>query len=107
MMQCPHLTQSITESADQSQSDADSDVNAIFTESGSESDPTSDSDIDSEGTDGDESDTDDELLNDEGQLPPEHYIAEAMRLDVTQLRRKRYSDKTQEKLDETTMYWNR
>jgi hypothetical protein len=95
------------DSMDQSQSDADSDVDAIFTDSGSESDPTSDSELSSEGSGDDESDSDDEYLNDEGQLPPEHYIAEALNLDVSQLRQKRYSECTQGKLDETTMYWNR
>jgi hypothetical protein len=92
------------ESTDQSQSDVDFDVNAIFTDNGSERDPTSDSELSSEGSDDDESDSDDEFHNDEGQLPPEHYIAEALSLDVSQLRQKRYSDCTQEKLDDTTMY---
>ena len=92
---------------DQSQTEVDSDVNTIFTENGSESDPTSDSELSSEGSDDEESGSDDEFHNDEGQLPPEHYIAEALSLDVSQLRQKRYSDCTQEKLDETTMYWNR
>jgi hypothetical protein len=89
---------------DQSQSDIDSDMNAVFTDNGSEGDPTSDSELSSEGTDGDESDSDDEYLNNKGQLPPEHYIAEALSLDVSQLRQKRYSDCTQEKLNETTIY---
>ncbi|EDN05363.1 conserved hypothetical protein [Histoplasma mississippiense (nom. inval.)] len=41
------------------------------------------------------------------QLPPEHYLALAESLDITQLRQKRYSPKTQEKLDETRDYWER
>ena len=44
---------------------------------------------------------------DEGQLSPEEYLAKAEQLDVSQLRQKRYSPKTQEKLDETAEYWNR
>jgi hypothetical protein len=106
-MSYSHLTESFTESINQSQSEEDSDANMIFTDSDSESDPTSDSEVDSDCTDNDESDTDDESLNDEGQMPPEHYIAETTRLDVSQLRKKRYSDTTDKKLDETTMYWNR
>jgi hypothetical protein len=89
---------------DQSQRDIDSDVNAVFTDNGSEGDPISDTELSSEGTDGDESDSDDEYLNNKGQLLLEHYIAEALSLDVSQLRQKRYSDCTQEKLNKTTMY---
>ena len=55
----------------------------------------------------DEDEPDDNAFDDEGQLPPEHYLAQAESLDVTQLRQKRYSDGTQERLDETRMYWNR
>ncbi|PGH03429.1 hypothetical protein AJ80_08677 [Polytolypa hystricis UAMH7299] len=45
--------------------------------------------------------------NNEGQLPAEHYLALAQSLDITQLRQKRYSPNTQEKLDETRDYWER
>ncbi|KAJ5437783.1 uncharacterized protein N7458_008781, partial [Penicillium daleae] len=79
------------DSIDQSQSDTDSDIDAIFTDSGSESDPTSDSKLSSEGSGDDESDSNNEYLNNEGQLLPEHYIAKALNLDVSQLRQKRYN----------------
>ncbi|BCR82796.1 hypothetical protein ACHE_10198S [Aspergillus chevalieri] len=49
----------------------------------------------------------DDISDDEGQLPPEHYLAQAKSLNVSQLRQQRYSDGTQEKLDETRMYWDR
>ncbi|OJJ82254.1 uncharacterized protein ASPGLDRAFT_49669 [Aspergillus glaucus CBS 516.65] len=51
--------------------------------------------------------SDDDIFNDEGQLPHEHYLAQAESLNVSQLQQKRYSDATQERLDETHMYWNR
>ncbi|KAI2734345.1 hypothetical protein DTO013E5_10161 [Penicillium roqueforti] len=35
----------------------------------------------------------------EEQLPPEYYLHEAESLDISQLRHKRYSPKTQERLD--------
>ena len=47
------------------------------------------------------------ISDDEGQLPCEHYLAQAESLDVSQLQQQRYSDVTQERLDETCMYWNR
>ncbi|ODM17343.1 hypothetical protein SI65_07018 [Aspergillus cristatus] len=70
----------------------------------SDSDSTSDPELDSEDSD-DEDEPD--ISNDEGQLPREHYLAQAESLDVSQLRQQRYSDVTQERLDETRMYWNR
>jgi hypothetical protein len=90
----------------QGQSDAESCVSAIFTDDGSESESSSDLELNSE--DSDDSDvSDDELHNDEGQLPSEHYLAEANGLDVSRLRQKRYSDNTQDALDGTIQYWNR
>ena len=94
------------ESEIQDQIDASSDLSAIFTDNGSESEFNSDSEPESEDSD-DENDSRDDSYTDEGQRPPEHYLAEAEGLDVSQLRQKRYSDKTQEKLDETVMHWNR
>ncbi|OJD27056.1 hypothetical protein ACJ73_01562 [Blastomyces percursus] len=58
------------------------------------------------GTD-DSDDSDNDAFDDEGQLPPEHYLAQAKSLDVSQLRQKRYSERTEEKLEETRMYWKR
>ncbi|OJD22696.1 hypothetical protein ACJ73_05960 [Blastomyces percursus] len=86
---------------DQNDSDASSDVSRIFSDNGPESESNSDSGLDSE------EDPDDSDNNDEGQLPAAHYLARAENLDVTQLRQKRYSDKTQEALDDTRVYWNR
>jgi hypothetical protein len=90
----------------ENQSDATSDLSEIFSDNGSDSDSSSDLEPDSEVSD-DEDEPDDNAVDDEGQLPPEHYLAQAESLDVSQLRQKRYSDDTQERLDETRMYWNR
>lgn len=99
------------ESDNESESDAGSDVTEIFSDNGPESESNSDLGLDSEDSDDDnddnDDDADDDCFNDEGQLSPEHYLAQAENLDVSQLRQKRYSDKTQEALDDTRMYWNR
>lgn len=87
------------------QSDASSDLSVIFSGNESESDSSSGPESDSEDDSDDEKDED--TFDDEGQLPPEHYLAQAESLDVTQLRQNRYSQNTQERLDETRMYWNR
>lgn len=89
----------------ENQSNATSDLTKIFSDNGSDSDSSSDPELDSEVSDEDE--PNDNAFDDEGQLPPEHYLAQAESLDVTQLRQKQYSDGTQERLDETRMYWNR
>ncbi|KAK2763710.1 hypothetical protein FQN54_009326 [Arachnomyces sp. PD_36] len=89
-------------SDDMSESDASSDVSEVFSNDGSDIESNSDLEVDSEDSD----DPDDDLF-DEGQLPPEHYLDEAKRLDVSRLRQKRYSDSTQKKLDEIRVYWNR
>ncbi|KAL4864645.1 hypothetical protein BDV12DRAFT_175830 [Aspergillus spectabilis] len=88
------------------QSDASSDLSEIFSDNGSDSDSSSDPDLDSEDSD-DEDEPDNDTFDNEGQLPPEHYLAQAESLDVSQLRQKRYSNGTQERLDKTCMYWNR
>lgn len=87
--------------------DGSSDVSEIFSDNESESDSNTDPELDSEASDSDSDGPDDKSFNDEGQLPPEYYLAQAESLDVSQLRQKRYADKTQEKLDETRVYWNR
>jgi hypothetical protein len=73
--------------------------------SGSVSDSNSDLELDSE--DSDDDDPGDDSFEDEGQLPPEHYLAKAESLDVSRLRQTRYSDSTRERLDETRVYWDR
>lgn len=87
-------------------SEPSTDLSEIFSDYGSDSDSTSDLVADSEVSDN-EDEIGDDNFDDEGQLPPEHYLAQAQSLDVSQLRQKRYSDGTQERLDETRMYWNR
>lgn len=86
-------------------SDTSSNASAVFSDCESETATDSELEIESEDSD------DDAMFNDfdidEGQLPPEHYLAEAEALNVSRLRQKRYSDKTQDKLDETVEYWNR
>jgi hypothetical protein len=89
-----------------SASDASSDLSDIFSDDGSDSDSSTDPGLDSEDSD-EEDEPGDDTFDDEGQLSPEHYLAQAESLDVSQLRQKRYSDGTQERLDETRMYWNR
>ncbi|GIJ89518.1 hypothetical protein Asppvi_008460 [Aspergillus pseudoviridinutans] len=86
-------------------SDASSSVSEIF--SGGESDSDSNSDLGYDSQDSDDGDDVPDDSSDDGQLPPEYYLAQAESLDVSQLRQKRYSDSTQERLDETRMYWNR
>ncbi|BCR90556.1 uncharacterized protein ACHE_60442S [Aspergillus chevalieri] len=76
--------------------DASSDLTEIFSDNSSDSDE-----------DEDEDESNDDISNDEGQLPPEHFLAQAESLNISQLQQKRYSDTTQERLDETYMYWNR
>ena len=90
----------------ENQTDASSNLTEIFSDNGSDSDSISDPEFDSEDSD-DEDETDNDISDDEGQLPPEHYLAQAESLNVSQFRQKRYSDTTQERLDETRMYWNR
>jgi hypothetical protein len=86
------------ESEKQNESDASSDVSAIFSDGGPESESNSDIELESENS------NDDDSSDDEGQLPPEHYLAGAKNLDVSQLRQKRYSDGTQGRLDEVRVY---
>ncbi|ODM16071.1 hypothetical protein SI65_08505 [Aspergillus cristatus] len=102
MASCPKLIRS---DGGENQSDATSDLTEISSDNGFDSDSSSDPELDSEVSDEDEPDNN--AFDDEGQLPPEHYLAQAESLDVTQLQQKRYSDGTQERLDETRMYWNR
>ncbi|KAL4801337.1 hypothetical protein BDV18DRAFT_167573 [Aspergillus unguis] len=93
------------ESEGQIESDSSSAVSEIFSDNGPDND--SDTDLEDSEESDDDDEQDEESFNDEGELPPEHYLAEAENLDVSQLRQKRYSDTTQEKLDETRVYWDR
>lgn len=100
----PHL-ELIGSDGGENQSNATSDLTEIFSDNGSDSNSSSDLELDSEVSDEDK--PNDNAFDNEGQLPPEHYLAQAESLDVTQLRQKQYSDSTQERLNETCMYWNR
>jgi hypothetical protein len=67
------------------------------------------SEPDSGGDNSDDSDND-SILDDgeeERELSALHYLQEAECLDVSQLRQRCYSPKTQAKLDETRDYWDR
>jgi hypothetical protein len=90
-------------------SNASTDLPDIF--SNDPSDASSDSELEPDmEPDGDDSDDDSDgelLFDDEKQYPPEYYQAESDSLDVSRLRQKRYSDKTQAKLNETMDYWDR
>lgn len=94
------------------ESDTSSGVPKIFSNNASDSDSStapsvfdSSSEPDSESED----ESDDGLASEleEEQLPPEYYLQEAESLDVSQLRQKRYSPKTQERLDEAQDFWDR
>ncbi|KUL81434.1 hypothetical protein ZTR_09552, partial [Talaromyces verruculosus] len=90
---------------DESDSDASSVLSQIFSDKGSDDESASELEPDEEGSD-DESVSDDDDLHDEGQLPAAEYLAIAENLNVSQLRQKRYSPTTQDKLDETHEYWD-
>jgi hypothetical protein len=91
---------------DESDSDASSVTSEIFSDNGSDDESVSDPESDKEESD-DESDSDDDDLHDPGELSANEYLAMAESLNVSQLRQKRYSPNTQDKLDETRMYWDR
>lgn len=99
-------SQQLTPDDESQDSDASSSVSEIFSDCESDSDSNSDLELDSEDSD-DEDDSPEDFSNDDGQLPPEYYLEQAESLDISQLRQNRYSDGTQEKLDETRKYWNR
>lgn len=97
------------------ESDTSSGLPEIFSNNASDSDSsTAPSDVDSSESEPDSDDeSDDEsedelaLEDEEEQLSPEYYLQEAEALDVSRLRQKRYSPKTQERLDETQDFWDR
>jgi hypothetical protein len=98
----------VLDTENESESDASSILTEIFSDDGLDDDSATDLDPDSDSEDlDDESDSEDDEAVDEGQLSPEEYLAKAEQLDVSQLRQKRYSPTTQEKLDDTGEYWNR
>ncbi|BDD60813.1 hypothetical protein MPDQ_007193 [Monascus purpureus] len=88
----------------QFESDSSSAVSKIFLDNGSDNDSTSDPEDSDESSDNDEQD--EESVINKGELPIEHYGAQAESLDISQLWQKWYSNTTQEKLDETCVYWD-
>ncbi|CRG88250.1 Threonine--tRNA ligase [Talaromyces islandicus] len=98
----------VLDTGNESESDTSSILTELFSDDELDDDSATDLDPDSDSEDpDDESDSEDDEAVDEGQLSAEEYLAKAEQLDVSQLRQKRYSPKTQEKLDETGEYWNR
>ena len=67
----------------ENQSNATSNLAKIFLDNRSDSDSSSDQDLNSEVLDKDEPDNN--AFDDEGQLPPEHYLAQVENLNITQL----------------------
>jgi hypothetical protein len=86
---------------DESDSTSDSDTDSLFDSSDDEADTASDTDLDSplEEVNSNTDDDDDDLFDDEVRHPPEYYLAASANLDVGRLRQKRYSPKTQGRLD--------
>lgn len=66
--------------------------------------PDADSGYESGSAGSEEVDSDDDDFDYEGQLPAEHYLAKAESLDISQLRQRRYSPLTQDKLDDLRRY---
>ena len=56
----------------------------------------------------DDNSSNDSILDyeEEQELPAEYYLQEAECLDVSHLQQKRYSPRTQDKLDKTREYWD-
>jgi hypothetical protein len=85
---------------DDSDSTSDSDTDSLFDDNDDETDTASETDLHSSPEQADSNtDVDDDLLEGEVRHPPEYYLAAAANLDVGRLRQKRYSPKTQERLD--------
>lgn len=88
-------------------SDASTDLLDVFTNNPSKNSFDSESEPDNSDN-SDRGSDDDSILDEEGgrELPAEYYLQEADCLDVSLLRHKRYSLRTQDKLDETRDYWD-
>lgn len=85
-----------------------SDVPDVFSDGAVDDSSESASELDSSGDNSDDS-NDDSILDEEEEqeLSALHYLQEAESLDVSQLRQKRYSPKTQSRLNDTRDYWDR
>ena len=82
-------------------STSDSDTDSLFDGSDDKADTASDTDLESllEEVNNNTDDDDDDLFDDEVRHPPEYYLTAEANLDVGRLRQKRYSPKTQKRLD--------
>ncbi|KAE8399029.1 hypothetical protein BDV37DRAFT_290564 [Aspergillus pseudonomiae] len=87
-------------------SGSDTELSEVFSDDGNNDSLDSVSEPDS-GDDASDDSNDDSTLDDVEavELSAEHYLQEADCLDVSRLRQKRYSPRTQEKLDKTRDYW--
>jgi hypothetical protein len=85
---------------DESDSTSDSDTDSIFDSSDNEADTASEPDVEqSLEKIINDADDDDDFFKGEVRHPPEHYTTRAANLDVGRLRKKLYSDETQNRLD--------
>jgi hypothetical protein len=85
---------------DESDSTSDSDTDSLFDSSDNKADTASDTDLDKPLEEVDSNtDDDDDLFDDEVRHLPEYYLAASANLDIGRLRQKRYSPKTQGRLD--------
>jgi hypothetical protein len=86
---------------DESDSASDFDTDSLFDDSDDEADTASDTDLENplEEVNNNTDDDDDDLFDDEVRHPPEYYLTTEANLDVGRLRQKRYSPKTQKRLD--------
>jgi hypothetical protein len=91
---------------DESDGTTDNESDSLFDEGDDDTSDTDNIEILSNESD---SNTDDEayLSDDKGPQPPEYYLAEAASLDVKRLRQRRYSPKTQERLDWVKDHWHK
>lgn len=90
---------------DETNGTTDDEIDSLFDKSDDGTDDTNDTEILSNKSDGD---TDGEawLSDNEERRPLEYYLAEASNLDVKRLRQRRYSPKTQERLDWVKDHWH-
>ncbi|KAL4950839.1 hypothetical protein BDW69DRAFT_186978 [Aspergillus filifer] len=101
-----HSPQSIGSDDD---SGSSTDLPDVFSDDVTSESSDSATEPDSDDDDADDHSDDDSILDneEERELPASHYLQEAERLNVSQLRQRRYSPRTQAKLDETRDYWDR
>jgi hypothetical protein len=106
---CLHLNDEDYLPIDEFDSTSDSDADSLFDSSDNKADTASDTDLESalEDVNNNTDDHEDDLFDGEVRHPPEHYLAASANLDVGRLRQKRYSPKTQGRLDWVKDYHDR